>query len=281
MQIQIRSEFQSRSSGKERDSETGLDYFGARYYGSNMGRWMSPDWAGSPEPVPYAEFTDPQTLNLYGYTRNNPLSHVDADGHCPQCLGALFGAAAGAVSILYQTGKVVVTGKGEIPTNRQIAGAIIGGAIGGAIGTGGGGGILTNVISKGGMQVAKATVTQAASQAAVGGVVGGVANRAVATGDVNKTLDPKAMAVDATASFAGRVVSANVTANSELSQNTSYLNNQYASPGATGAQATTNLAVGDTARSMSNQVAQQSTANGALIKTGSAAAKQAVKKEDQ
>jgi RHS repeat-associated protein len=30
-------------TGKERDAESGLDYFGARYYGSNMGRWMSPD----------------------------------------------------------------------------------------------------------------------------------------------------------------------------------------------------------------------------------------------
>ncbi|MDT8067051.1 MAG: RHS repeat-associated core domain-containing protein [Terriglobia bacterium] len=34
---------QSRSTGTERDSETGLDYFGARYYGSNMGRFTSPD----------------------------------------------------------------------------------------------------------------------------------------------------------------------------------------------------------------------------------------------
>ena len=32
----------SRYTGKERDAESGLDYFGARYYGSNMGRWMSP-----------------------------------------------------------------------------------------------------------------------------------------------------------------------------------------------------------------------------------------------
>ncbi|HWR35385.1 MAG TPA: RHS repeat-associated core domain-containing protein [Clostridia bacterium] len=31
------------STGKERDSETGLDYFGARYYGSNTGRFMTPD----------------------------------------------------------------------------------------------------------------------------------------------------------------------------------------------------------------------------------------------
>ena len=69
-------------TGKERDAETGLDYFGARYYGSNMGRWLSADWSATPEAVPYADLTDPQTLNLYGYVRNNPLSHADADGHC-------------------------------------------------------------------------------------------------------------------------------------------------------------------------------------------------------
>jgi RHS repeat-associated protein len=34
-----------RSTGKERDSESGNDYFGARYYASTMGRFMSPDWA--------------------------------------------------------------------------------------------------------------------------------------------------------------------------------------------------------------------------------------------
>src|SRR5262249_48329770 len=30
-------------TGKERDAESGLDYFGARYYGSNMGRFITPD----------------------------------------------------------------------------------------------------------------------------------------------------------------------------------------------------------------------------------------------
>ncbi len=72
----------SRSSGKERDSETGLDYFGARYYGSSMGRWMSPDWSAGPTGVPYADFSNPQSLNLYTYVGNNPLSRTDADGHC-------------------------------------------------------------------------------------------------------------------------------------------------------------------------------------------------------
>jgi RHS repeat-associated protein len=69
-------------TGKERDSESGNDYFGARYYGSSMGRFMSPDWAAKEDPVPYATFDDPQSLNLYGYMRNNPLGGVDPDGHC-------------------------------------------------------------------------------------------------------------------------------------------------------------------------------------------------------
>jgi len=72
----------SRSTGKERDSESGLDYFGARYYGSALGRFTSPDWSEKVEPVPYAELENPQSLNLYAYTRNNPLSHADLDGHC-------------------------------------------------------------------------------------------------------------------------------------------------------------------------------------------------------
>jgi RHS repeat-associated protein len=41
-------------TGKERDAESGNDYFGARYYASSMGRWMSPDWSAKVEPVPYA-----------------------------------------------------------------------------------------------------------------------------------------------------------------------------------------------------------------------------------
>ena len=69
-------------TGKERDSESGLDNFGARYNASSMGRFMTPDWAAKPTTVPYALFGDPQTLNLYAYVRNNPVSRADVDGHC-------------------------------------------------------------------------------------------------------------------------------------------------------------------------------------------------------
>lgn len=51
-----------------------------------MGRYLIPDWAGAPTAVPYAQFGNPQSLNLYSYHGNNPLSGADADGHCwPIC----------------------------------------------------------------------------------------------------------------------------------------------------------------------------------------------------
>ena len=61
-------------TGKERDAESGLDNFEARYYGSSMGRFMSPDDFGG-------HLEDPQSLNKYSYVGNNPLSRTDPTGH--------------------------------------------------------------------------------------------------------------------------------------------------------------------------------------------------------
>jgi RHS repeat-associated protein len=62
--------------GKERDAESGNDYFGARYYGSSMGRFMSPDPSG----LYFANPFNPQSLNLYNYGLNNPLINTDPTG---------------------------------------------------------------------------------------------------------------------------------------------------------------------------------------------------------
>lgn len=63
-------------TGKEKDTETNLDYFLARYSSNEKGRFTSPD-------PPFAgwHFEDPQSLNLYGYVGNNPLGRADLDGH--------------------------------------------------------------------------------------------------------------------------------------------------------------------------------------------------------
>jgi RHS repeat-associated protein len=60
-------------TGKERDTESGLDNFEARYLGSSLGRFMSPDPMGG-------KTEDPQSLNRYAYVRNNPLTLTDPSG---------------------------------------------------------------------------------------------------------------------------------------------------------------------------------------------------------
>ena len=59
---------------KERDIETGLDFFGARYHSSTQGRFTSADIVGG-------ERSNPQSLNLYAYVLNNPLAYTDPTGH--------------------------------------------------------------------------------------------------------------------------------------------------------------------------------------------------------
>jgi len=68
-------------TGKEHDTEDNLDYFGARYYSAQMGRFMTPDWDAKPTAVPYAHYGNPQSLNLYSYVQNNPTTVGDPDGH--------------------------------------------------------------------------------------------------------------------------------------------------------------------------------------------------------
>jgi RHS repeat-associated protein len=71
----------SRYTGKERDAESGLDNFGFRYFGSSLGRFMSPD-----PPLLDQHIADAQSWNLYSYVRNNPRSFVDPTGNAVELL---------------------------------------------------------------------------------------------------------------------------------------------------------------------------------------------------
>lgn len=68
----VRQQFTS----KERDDETGLDYFGARYHSNLQGRFTSVD----PIKLKSSRLYDPQRINLYNYCRANPLKYIDPDG---------------------------------------------------------------------------------------------------------------------------------------------------------------------------------------------------------
>ena len=85
----------------QRDLETGLDFAQSRYYSPTQGRFTSPDeFKGGPDelfdfeddasnnPTFYADLTNPQSLNKYQYTYNNPYRYNDPNGHCPVCLKA-------------------------------------------------------------------------------------------------------------------------------------------------------------------------------------------------
>jgi RHS repeat-associated protein len=64
-------------TAKERDSETQLDFFQARYFSAAQGRFLGPDPGNAG-----ASLTDPQSWNGYAYVRNSPLTLVDPSGTC-------------------------------------------------------------------------------------------------------------------------------------------------------------------------------------------------------
>jgi RHS repeat-associated protein len=77
----------AKFTSKERDAETGLDFFGARYMSSAQGRWTSPDAVNL---IDDRILNPSNTLNKYIYGGNNPLKYTDPDGR--------------DITVLYQSG---------------------------------------------------------------------------------------------------------------------------------------------------------------------------------
>ena len=166
-------------TGKELDN-TGLYFYGARYYDPEIGRFVTADTIVQ---APY----DPQTLNRYAYCRNNPIKYIDPSGHWfwEMIIGAIIGAAMAAINrreiwrgalagaiggLLFSYSGSILSGAISGAAGAAIQGDNVGmgaatGAIGGALGYG------------------------ASTIGGVGGVLAGIAAGAVAGGVGSVLLD--------------------------------------------------------------------------------------------
>ena len=112
-------------TGKEREVESGLDYFGARYYGSNMGRFTSPDpydivthknLGQSPKQrmqLLQSFISNPQAWNKYAYGLNNPLKNVDVGGNCSVPAGLQGGQTGVCVEAFIAAPRIGGVGLGD------------------------------------------------------------------------------------------------------------------------------------------------------------------------
>jgi len=132
-------------TGKELDS-TGLYFYSARYYDSEIARFVTPD---SIVQTPY----DPQSLNRYSYCRNNPVKYVDPSGHSwfSKFFGKIFGFIAGVVGTIF-TGNMMVgfqifnfVNSFTTAVNTGNWGGFAGGLAGGLIGGYLGGGVANSI----------------------------------------------------------------------------------------------------------------------------------------
>jgi RHS repeat-associated protein len=150
--------------GKEKDTETGLDYFGARYMEVGVGRFLTPDpvrivdvATGEVNPT---ILSDPQRLNVYGYGLNNPYRYVDPDGKYVVA-GVVITAAALLVMNSDITNAPAVGD--ETYSSNGAAGIVKDGVIGGAVGYVGGK-IIGKFISKFASESMTRTVSRLMSQ---------------------------------------------------------------------------------------------------------------------
>mgnify|MGYP001600812842 CR=1 FL=1 len=177
-------------TGQEEDAETGLYYYGARYYDPRLGRFISADTI-VPEPF------NPQALNRYSYCANNPIIYTDPSGHgWAEWIGAGVGAVIGAIAAEeaggdWWKGAIVgavagYTGTWAGTSAYTLAGgsgwfaAIVGGTVGGATGGAVSGGLNAAMyggnVGQGMLTGAYTGAAYGAIGAAVGWTVGNIAS---------------------------------------------------------------------------------------------------------
>ena len=119
-----------RFTGKEKD-DSGLYYYGARYYDDELGRFLAAD---SLLPNVY----DPQQLNRFAYVRNNPVKLVDPDGHLPQLIVIGFVLASNpfvqtafwaTVATIAATGHFVSQEAQKIANEHAVGATTVGGGV--------------------------------------------------------------------------------------------------------------------------------------------------------
>jgi RHS repeat-associated protein len=136
-------------TAKERDVESGLDYFLARYMSSALGRFTSvdPENAG-------ATRSDPQSWNGYAYVTNRPLTLTDPDGRCPNCatgatgFGIGFVIGAGAETFRQAKEQFSKGGRIQLDGNKILASGVGTGIFGAAVGIGGAAGVAGGVVER-------------------------------------------------------------------------------------------------------------------------------------
>ncbi len=170
--VNVRHKF----TGQEYDAETGLYYYGARYYDPKLARFISADTI-----VP--DFADPQTLNRYSYCANNPVIYTDPSGHfflIDDIIVAVASYVAAHAAVIAEGAVIGAAINGTIAaaTGGNIGQAMLTGAITGGIFAG-----VGSIPGMGSGEGAFSSITQAGIHAGAGAVSGGI-NAAITGGNI-------------------------------------------------------------------------------------------------
>ena len=167
-------------NGKELDSETGLYYYGARYYDPrvsiflNVDPMMLRDEAMDDEDSSNGGVFNPMNNAVYAFSYQNPVKYVDPDGECPNCITAAGGALVGAIIGGGIEAGMQLYKDGKITSWKAIGGSAAQGAItGGVAGFTGGANVVGGLANRA-IQGKKTTATDVVVDATVGAITGSI-----------------------------------------------------------------------------------------------------------